>query len=258
MSRPMRPTGDSWASEERAGVKWRVRAAILPRFREWCARHFPAVFGDQGALLKDTVGSRVAAAGGWVIKEGTARKGRSRLRYGLRASGARRAAALALRARARGVPTPLPVAWATVRDGVFRVREYLVTEEVPGARPLTELLDMTGPGDAARREIAGKYGRLLGAFHAAGMSNRDLKDQNVLVAAGGGMWALDMDGVRAMPRLPRWRAGRDFYAVARSLGLHGWRGPDVQAALLAGYNGAAPARLRRDSLPFRDVFLREP
>jgi hypothetical protein len=67
-----------------------------------------------------------------------------------------------------------------------------------------------------------------------------------------------MDGVRAMPRLPRWRAGRDFYAVVRSLGLHGWRGPDVQAAVLAGYNGAAPPRLRRDRLPFRDAFLREP
>jgi tRNA A-37 threonylcarbamoyl transferase component Bud32 len=246
---------DRWVRVRCGGIDWHVRGRFLSRFRDWCEKHFPAALDKADGLLKNTRGSRVAAADGWVIKESAARRGRSRLRYGLRRSGADRAARLALRAVSAGIPTPEPMAWATVRSGILRVREYLVTEEVPNARPLTALLAGTAPLDPTRAVVAREYGRLLGMFHGAGLSNRDMKDQNVLVAGDSDLRVLDMDGVQVMPVLPRWRAGRDFYAVVRSLGIYSWREPETLHALLEGYNSQVPPRLRRDAVPFRRVFL---
>jgi tRNA A-37 threonylcarbamoyl transferase component Bud32 len=251
----MESNGETWTEMTCGGVRWRVLDRFAPTFADWCSRNFPFALERRDSLLKDTVGSLVASAEGWVIKESTARKGRSRLRFGLRRSGARRAARLALRSIAAGIPVPVPVAWATVREGVLRVREYLVTVEVPKASPLTSLLDRLRPGDRLRAAAAVKYGSLLGSFHSAGLSNRDLKDPNVLVDAGMDFVALDMDGVQPVPLLPRWRAGRDFYAVVRSLGRHGWSEQDVQDALLDGYNARVPARLHRRTVPFRRIFL---
>jgi len=235
------------------GVWWQVRSDLRDRFRLWLDGPFRGLF-ESGSLVKDTPGSRVAISEGWVVKLGTARRGRSRWRYGLRLSGARRAAILAERLLSAGVPTPRPVAWATVRAGLLRVREYLVTEEERGAMALTRRMAAMGPGEAERAGLARRYGALLGLFHAAGFSNRDLKDENILVRGDGGLVAIDMDGVTRCFRVPRARAARDFFAVTRSLALNGWGDTDTARAVLEGYISAAPARLRMDELPYAGRF----
>jgi len=232
------------------GMVWHARADEAGRFRDWLAAHFPGILKDEICLLKKDRGRRVAVAEGLVIKATLRRRGRSRLRFALRASTSRRDFAVGDRLIAGGVPLPRPVAWATLRRGGLRVADYIVTERIADSRKLTSILKAARDSECLRRPVLDGLGELLALFHRNGYSNRDLKDGNVLAVERPALrlWAVDLDGVRRAC----WRVGglkRDFRAVLRSLGLHGWATAADKAALLEAYNARVPARLRLRRLP---------
>ncbi len=238
---------------EIGAIRWHVAGEQAGRLEKWLSAHFPGILTESENVLKKDKGSRVASAAGLVLKESTARKGRSMLRFGLRRSGARRAFTIGNELNAHGVPTPRPVAWATVRRFGLRERDYLVTEKVENACLLTEKLKTAG-GDKTEREwIVRMLGRLLALFHCSGFSNRDMKDTNILVTENGGLklWVVDLDGVRQKGMVTRTRAFRDFWPIVRSLAMYGWGDDCDKAAMLAAYNGAVPERLQLNRLPDR-------
>ena len=112
--------------------------------------------------------------------------------------------------RQRGLPVPAPVA-ALYRRGLLTYSAQLITERIPGARPLSDLIATGGMDDARWTAI----GRCLRGFHDAGVHHADLNAQNILLDPQGAVWVLDFDRGREREPGP-WRE-RALQRLARSL-----------------------------------------
>ena len=234
------------------GRAWHIAPEHADEIRGLLAACRSAADWGPVETLKQDRGSRVFAAGRCVIKESGPRKGRGLLRFGLRRSGSRRAFRIGRRLVALGTPTPEPLAWATERRLGLRVRDFLITRRMEGAEALKDRCLRAAALPGEREEILVRIGALAAAFHRHGLSNRDLKDENILCAAGAplALWVVDLDGVRRLWGAARHRAQRDLWPIARSLRRLGWSTAADEEALLRGYNGAVTATLRRAAFPY--------
>jgi 3-deoxy-D-manno-octulosonic acid kinase len=140
--------------------------------------------------------------------------------------------------RDAALPVPVPVAARYCRRGLI-YRGDLITEEIPGAQPLSALL-RAGPLDAGTwRDV----GRCIRRFHDAGVYHADLNAHNILLDGAGRVYLIDFD--RGSRRAPgSWRAA-NLARLARSLrkvcrDLPGDRlDAGIWAALTQGYDDAA-------------------
>ena len=116
----------------------------------------------------------------------------------------------------RGLPTPRPLAvFHRRRAGLWR-EGYLLTEKVVGAADLHGLMaGLDGLSAVARRAVMlpriEQLARLVRDLHRHGLSQRDLKANNVLLTGAGGAgsdfgcWLIDLVGLRRHRRLSRRR-----------------------------------------------------
>ncbi|RMF20328.1 MAG: hypothetical protein D6760_11810 [Deltaproteobacteria bacterium] len=91
-------------------------------------------------------------------------------------------------ARAAGCRLPAVVAVATEEVGPF-YRGWVVSEEVPGARPLIDELASA----ADRVAVLGRVSAAIERLHGAGVYHVDLTGDNVLVDGDGRIWLVDFD-----------------------------------------------------------------
>ncbi len=114
----------------------------------------------------------------------------------------------------RGIATPRPLLYLE-HPGPKSDREYLLTEAIPHSITLAEFCQTRVPGlttGGRAAWLAGVSQRLasqLKWMHDCGYDHRDLKFQNILVAADPAAretWLLDLEAVRRWPWLPRERA----------------------------------------------------
>lgn len=89
---------------------------------------------------------------------------------------------------AEGLPVPRPVAARLVRAGIFS-RQDLVTERIPGARPLSDVLQ----SQALPHETWTRLGKTLAEVHRAGVGHADLNVSNILVDEAGRISLIDFD-----------------------------------------------------------------
>ncbi len=87
-----------------------------------------------------------------------------------------------------GLPVPRPVAARVLRHGLVYSAD-LVTEYLPGALPLADLLMRDALPATSWREI----GRVIRRFHAHGVHHPDLNARNVLVCPDGAVYLIDFD-----------------------------------------------------------------
>lgn len=80
-----------------------------------------------------------------------------------------------------GVPTPPVLAYAIYPAGPGMARSDVVTEEIPEAQDLGEILLRTDPGTSERRKAWGATSRLLKRLSMAGVRHHDLNVKNILV-----------------------------------------------------------------------------
>jgi 3-deoxy-D-manno-octulosonic acid kinase len=98
-------------------------------------------------------------------------------------------------ARARRIRTPAVIAGAVYRAGPL-YRAEIVTEQVPEARTLSDLLW----GDAGGREVALRAaGRAVTGLERARVEHRDLNAGNILLTEGSVAWIIDLDRCRVLP-----------------------------------------------------------
>jgi 3-deoxy-D-manno-octulosonic acid kinase len=123
---------------------------------------------------------------------------------------------LGLEARARGIPTPEPLA-AVVYPRAATYAGELVTRLVPGAPDMAELLFAGELGPAERLRLCRAAGAFLRRLHDAGLRHPDLNLKNLLCRFDGGQWALhvlDLDRARLgapVPAAARRRMVRRFF-----------------------------------------------
>jgi len=184
----------------------------------------PAGGDPPGAeILKASRSSRV-----WAVRlpDGRELVGKCDLRAGSRGGGAlrppramtgfRRGHALL----ARGIATARPAAALQRRGEAGGPETVLLTERVPGGRPLNEWL-RDDPAPAARRHVTWALARLVRRMHEAGLTHRDLKAPNLLVAPADAARPrpvlVDLDGLRQRRRVSVRRRGRDLARLGVSL-----------------------------------------
>jgi tRNA A-37 threonylcarbamoyl transferase component Bud32 len=92
-----------------------------------------------------------------------------------------------------GFLTPTIVAVGRLADSPSRVRSFLATEEVTGARPIYKYL-VPGPRHEGtrslqeRRELLSAIGQTIGRMHRAGIVHGDLRPGNILARKTAGRW----------------------------------------------------------------------
>ena len=90
--------------------------------------------------------------------------------------------------RTQCLPVPRPLAARQCRSGLF-YRAGLITERIPDARPLAEvLLDR-----ALQEERWAAIGAVLGQMHSLGVDHADLNSRNILLDAAERAWLIDFD-----------------------------------------------------------------
>ncbi|MYH56501.1 MAG: 3-deoxy-D-manno-octulosonic acid kinase [Boseongicola sp. SB0675_bin_26] len=90
--------------------------------------------------------------------------------------------------RRKGLPVPRPVA-ARHRPSGLLYRADLITERVPGARSLAEVLQECALPE--RDWIA--IGSVIRQLHSVGVNHADLNCRNILLDASGQAWLIDFD-----------------------------------------------------------------
>lgn len=90
--------------------------------------------------------------------------------------------------RRKGLPVPRPIAARHRSSGLF-CRADLITERVPGARSLAEVLQERALPE--RDWIA--IGSVIRQLHSFGVNHADLNCRNILLDAGGQAWLIDFD-----------------------------------------------------------------
>jgi tRNA A-37 threonylcarbamoyl transferase component Bud32 len=141
---------------------------------------------------------------------------RSHIRQMLRPCKARREFAIAADVTARGVPTPVPLAWGVEGSTNGPAASWLITETVDNAVPLVSFLETTFPIVASSRHLLAKtLGEFAARLHTAGVLHHDLHPGNLLLRfddAQPRLWLIDLHAVRLGPPCP-WPARRDNLVI---------------------------------------------
>ncbi|MEE8529085.1 MAG: 3-deoxy-D-manno-octulosonic acid kinase [Gammaproteobacteria bacterium] len=135
---------------------------------------------------------------------------------------------------AKGLPVPKPVAARYLRHGLAYTSD-LVTERIPGARPLSQRLVHDSIPESAWRSI----GEGIRRIHEAGAYHPDLTAHNILLDEDAGMHLVDFD--RGRLRSPGGWHAQNLQRLKRSLNKISGTMPGVSVqqheweALLDGY-----------------------
>jgi tRNA A-37 threonylcarbamoyl transferase component Bud32 len=195
---------------------WLLRRSMLRPGVERVLRE-PDQFLQRARVLKPSRSSALSAGDGVVLKRYNYRKWTSRWKDLFRESRGPRSFWKAYLLECAGIPTALPIAASDQRwCGLVR-RSYLLMEEVPGAKVLS---DWTGDWRRGALLLAD----LLARMHNTGFSHRDLKDANLVVDAAGQFRLIDLDGLRYQPTVGDRAAAADLARLYRSC-LHWARPP---------------------------------
>jgi tRNA A-37 threonylcarbamoyl transferase component Bud32 len=209
-------------SGDTASVRWQMSAGLrerLPgangiRLDEWLR-------DDRADVVKD--GPHRAVYCAWLsglschIKHYRLLGWRSRVRELFRPIKARREYERALALQARGVPTPVPLAWGVEGAGVGPCASWLVTETVVNTQPLLSFLEETLPRlpesrqAKVRQRLAHALGWLLAHMHECGVVHHDLHPGNLLISLNPGdephLWLIDLHAV-TLSQPCSWKVGR--------------------------------------------------
>lgn len=204
----------------RAGkVRWTLRAVAADALLDTVLENPDSFLADPALHFKNSRNVTVARIPrtektGWVLRRLNYGKRLHRLRDSLRPTRAHRAFNNGLQLEEAGVPTARVLAAGEVRRLRWPLRSYLLTEEIPGAVTLTELLRQKhSQSRLAVRRLAGVLTRL----HDGGFSHRDLKATNVLFDDQLQPHLIDLDGVRRIRFAARSRAVADLARLSRDI-----------------------------------------
>ena len=149
--------------------------------------------------------------------------------------------------RTQGLPVPLPLAARHQPSGLF-YRADLITECIPDARPLAEVLLERAIQERTWSEI----GAVIRQMHSLGVHHADLNCRNVLLDASERAWLIDFD--KCNRRAPGGWMQRNLARLKRSLVKTRRKKPDLNwnvqnwAELLSGYAHSSKLQTKRSCL----------
>ena len=246
----MSPEPYSCEALAHGGIVWHVAPHRKEDLQQWLNTHFTGILENPDVEnMKTGPGCRVVGAGNVVLKYRTAPSSSARLTFACRASQSRRSFMLAQTLNGLDIPTPEPIAWATIRVAGFRTADILLTDWIKDVTTLSWWLLHACPGPNERTRIIAGVGKLLASFHVNGLSNRDMKSTNILLSHDTDhLWVVDLDGTKTVRRLTRRRAMRDFRPIQLTLKQYGDCIDSDEDELLSAYNASLPKTMQLSKL----------
>lgn len=204
---------------KRGGVNWTLRDTTANKLLNDVLENPDSFLVDKSRHFKNSRNvtvARIVGAGktGWVLRRLNYGKPLHQLRDSLRPTRAHRAFNNGLRLEQAGVPTARVLAAGEVRRLGWPVRAYLLTEEIPGAVTLQQLLQ-THPSSV--EQPLASLAETLARLHEASFSHRDLKASNVLFDDQMRPHLIDLDGVRRMRVAAQQQAVADLARLAKDM-----------------------------------------
>ncbi|HMP81475.1 MAG TPA: lipopolysaccharide kinase InaA family protein [Verrucomicrobiota bacterium] len=204
---------------QRGALRWTVRAGVRDKTLDAVLENPDSFLTDKSQHFKNSRSvtvARIPLAGksGWVLRRLNYGKPLHRLRDSLRPTRAHRAFANGLRLEQAGVPTARVLAAGEIRRLRCPVHAYLLTEEIPGAVTLEQLMK-TKP--APPQKALSSLAETLAGLHDAGFSHRDLKSSNVLFTGDLQAYLIDLDGVRRIRGPVQRQAVADLARLAKGM-----------------------------------------
>jgi len=200
---------------EAGGIRWHVRTELRDGGLEAVLADPESAFDAPDEILKQGRSAQVIVKHGWVVKRFCAKRRRRLVLDRVLKGRAVRALQSAFLLELSGVPTPrAAAAGKRVEGGVVRC-SYLVTQRVTGARHIDVAMVEAAP--EARAALIQATGALIGALHAHGVANRDLKAANIVVGGDGKPWVVDLDGISLRGTVAAPRAAYDLARLFRDL-----------------------------------------
>jgi len=193
----------------RAGIRWWVRETGEDDSLQAILETPDSCFEEPRALCKNSRSSTVGREDGYVIKRYNLGRPWKWAKANLRGSYARRAFRSAYHLELAGIPGARPVAFGDRRRFGLVTRSYVVTQEIPGARPLDR------PAQAELCEVA----RLMACLHEEGFRQLDPKPSNIVMDPAGRAYLVDMDGIRFLTRVPEEKSRADIERLLGRLSL---------------------------------------
>lgn len=127
---------------------------------------------------------------------------------------------------ARGIPTPLPVAYAEKRQARMLSESFLITRHIAHSFPLSRIITHGGSGTTFepavdKDKLIRQTALLIRTMHKGGIWHRDLKAANILVQRTPDgdlkLYLTDLDGIRIRNELGFAERIRDLSRLNRSL-----------------------------------------
>lgn len=196
------------------GMDWQVRSAFRNEAVDRVMSDPDGFLKARAQILKPGRTSTVGKADGLVLKRFNFRKLENLVKDLFRPSRARRAFRAAYHLELLGIPTARPIAAADRRVWGILARSYFLMEEVTEAADLGKLLR---GGWAPQMETVKQAAQLIAKLHNEGFSHRDLKESNLVLAAAGKLFILDLDGLRFLREISGRRAVLDLARLARGV-----------------------------------------
>lgn len=175
-------------------------------------------------IIKDSRSSLVLRTPCGILKQFRRKKKRNFLIDCFRHSRAKRAWISAYQCEIRGIPTAKPLLFYDVKWLFFPKTSFLLTKELENCQTLHDYVDIfpkapKGTVFLEKIELLQKLGRLLRAMHTRGISHRDLKGTNILIAHKSFLYLIDLDGFKTRTSIGIQRRLKDFRRLVRALKL---------------------------------------
>jgi len=220
-------------------ILWHLNSVYANDIIQWIKSNFPAVYQDENNILKKDTGSLVVHKDNIVLKKRTLRPNKKRWQFALRPSQSKKTYNITQKLSALNIPIAQTLGYATEYKNGERKADYLLSSYIQGDIELQDIFNGKYTSISLEETIK-KMGELIASFHLSNISNRDLKDSNIILnLESKELLAVDYDGISFRKDISQKRAQKDIIPTFISMRSHNLS-RDLFELLLSEYNKNMP------------------
>jgi tRNA A-37 threonylcarbamoyl transferase component Bud32 len=220
-------------------ICWHLKSETAETTKSWLNDNFPGIYESENNILKNDTGSLVVQENDIVLKKRTLRPNKKRWQFAFRPSQSKRIYNITQALTSLNVPVAPTLGYATEYKNGERKADYLLSSYIPGNIEFKDILS-GDYNDISLNHAIKKVAKLIATFHIAGVSNRDLKDSNIILnLKTNELFAIDYDGISLRKDISQKRAKKDIIPIFISMKSHKLQKTNFEL-LISEYNACMP------------------